>query len=154
LPRPTATGEKLALPRRRLYRQRMRAFLARLRPFAPLTLRLAVAAIFIVYGSDTLLHRMSTFHQQVATWGLPRWAGHALAWSAFAGGVLVAIGFLTRLAALALTVAAAVFLVKTRLHSSFVGGLDLPLLELAACISLVLSGAGRFSFDRRFFGGE
>jgi uncharacterized membrane protein YphA (DoxX/SURF4 family) len=130
----------------------MRAFLDRVRPFAPLTLRIGIAAVFCVYGARLIFKEMAQFHAAVAGWELPRWVGHAGAWSAFLGGALIGVGFLTRLAAFVCAAFAALLLVKTKLHAGWQGGLDLPVLALGGLISLVLSGAGRCSFDHHLFG--
>ncbi|MSP60518.1 MAG: DoxX family protein [Myxococcales bacterium] len=135
------------------YASPMRAFLERLRPFSPLVLRLAVAAIFCVYGARVVFREMAQFQVAVAGWHLPRWFGFAAAWSALVGGGLCGIGFLTRPAALLCATFAGFMLWKTKLHAGWQGGLDLPVLAIAACVALLLSGAGRLSLDRRLFGG-
>ncbi len=131
----------------------MRAFLERLRPFAPFVLRLAVAALFCLYGGRLVFRDMATLQTAVAGWSLPRWLGHAAAWTLLVGGALLALGLLTRLAALLVGACIVLLLVKTHLHGW--GGLEPPLLTLALaiCVSLLLSGAGRPSIDRRLFGG-
>jgi uncharacterized membrane protein YphA (DoxX/SURF4 family) len=130
----------------------MRAFLDRLRPFAPLTLRLTIAAVFCVYGGRLLFKEKEAFLTAVVGWGFSRWVGHAAMRSALAGGALIGLGFLTRDAAFLCTVFAAFMLIKTKLHAGWQGGLDLPILALGGLISLVLSGAGRWSVDHRLFG--
>jgi uncharacterized membrane protein YphA (DoxX/SURF4 family) len=131
----------------------MRAFLERLRPFAPLVLRLAVAALFCAYGGRLAFKQMGDLQTAVAAWSLPRWMGYSMAWTVLAGGAFIGLGFLARLAAFLCAACIALLLVKTRMHGW--QSLDLPLLSLslAACLSLVLSGAGRLSIDRRLFSG-
>ncbi len=131
----------------------MRAFLERLGPFAPLALRLAVAALCCAYGGKLVFRDMAALHAAVAGWALPKWMAAAAAWTLLVGGALLGIGFLGRLAALAVGACVTLLLVKTRLHGW--QGIDLATLSLlfAACLSLVLSGAGRLSLDRRLFGG-
>jgi uncharacterized membrane protein YphA (DoxX/SURF4 family) len=134
----------------------MRAFLERLRPFAPVPLRLLLAAIFILspYGLAKLAPAtMAGFKTGMAAWGLPPWMAPAIAWAGVVGGALLFFGFMTRLAALVLCALTVLLVVKTQMHASFVGGLDFPALRAVVCLSLVLSGAGRFSIDRRIFGG-
>jgi uncharacterized membrane protein YphA (DoxX/SURF4 family) len=150
--RHRSVAEKVARRRDGDYRTVVRALLERVRPFAPLTLRLAIAAVLCTYGGRVLFREMAQFHAAVATWGLPRWVGHAAVWSAFLGGALIGVGFLTRLAAFACTLFTALILIKTKLHAGWQGGLDLPVLALGALVSLVLSGAGRWSLDHRLFG--
>ncbi len=129
----------------------MRAFLERLRPIAPLTLRVALALVFCVYGARLVFREMPQFREAVVSWHLPKWIAYAGAWSALVGGALIGVGFLTRLAAFACAAFTCLILIKTKLHAGWQGGLDLPILALGACISLLLSGAGRLSLDRRLF---
>jgi putative oxidoreductase len=139
----------------------MRMFLERLRPYAPLTLRLVVGAVFILFGMHKVLQGgMDPYVKTVTTWGLPaffqpKYVGMGIGWGSFVGGILVAAGLFTRVAALILTGILVLVTLKTKLHAPYVfeGTLDVPAMQLAATISLVLSGAGRFSLDRRFFGG-
>ena len=129
----------------------LRAFLARLRPYAPLALRLMIGVLFLRYGVPKL-RGMGDLVKQVADWKLPHWVAPALAWGSVAGGGALILGLLTRLAALALAAASCLIIVKAKLHGPFDGGLDLPLLTLAGCVSLALSGAGRPSIDAKVMG--
>jgi putative oxidoreductase len=131
----------------------MRAFLDRLRPFAPLTLRLMLAALAISFAMGKVLHGIGDFTKQVTSWGLKPWWAQALAWGALSSGFLMILGFATRLAAIALAVVTGIIIWKTRLHSGWSGGLDFSLLTLAACLSVALSGAGRPSVDSKISGG-
>jgi len=129
----------------------MRAFLERLRPLAPVTLRLALAAILCAYGGRLVFKEMPQFREAVVSWHLPKWFAYAGGWAALVGGALIGVGFLTRLAAFLCAVFTAVILIKTKMHAGWQGGLDLPILVLGALISLFLSGAGKLSLDRRLF---
>ena len=131
----------------------MRAFLERLRPFAPISLRVALAVLCCLYGYRLLLRELAAFQGQVTAWGFPKWVGNATAWGFLGGGAMLGLGLATRLAAFVIAVAVIFLTVQTKLHSGYWGGLDLPSFTVAACLSLLLSGAGRFSLDRRFFGG-
>ena len=132
----------------------MRRFLESLRPWAPLILRLMLATIFVYYGFHKVAGGMGDFTKKVTEeMHMPRWTAYFAAWSELAGGVLIGLGFLTRLAALACAGVMAVAVWKVKLHSGFSGGLEFPLLTFAACVSLLLSGAGRLSLDRKLFGG-
>ena len=131
----------------------MRDFLDRLRPYAPLSLRLLLAALAITFSMSKVFHGMGDFTKQVVSWGLkPQWA-QVLAWGALTSGFLLILGFMTRLAALVLAAVTVVVVIKTKLHSGWNGGLDFPLLMIAACLSVALSGAGRPSVDARITGG-
>lgn len=129
----------------------MRAFLDRLRPWGPLSLRLALAAILVWLGFTKAFRTMPDFIKHVADLGLPRWVAVWAAWSELAGGVLLGVGLATRLAAL--VGGAALLVVEFRgVWSRGFEAIELPVLALAACLSLVLSGAGKLSIDHRLFG--
>ena len=131
----------------------MRAFLERLRPYAPLALRLVLAAMAITFSMSKVFRGMGDFTRSVSAWGLkPVWA-QVLAWGSLVSGFLMVLGFATRLAALVLAAVTGVVLWKTKLHSGWAGGIDFPALTLAACLSVALSGAGRPSVDARLSGG-
>ena len=133
----------------------MRAFLIRMRPWSPLLVRFALAAICFAHAWTKLGGGMANYTAWVTDGlHLPRWTAFFAVWTGFAGCALLGLGFLTRLVSLAVAAVAVVIVFKVKLHSGFAGGLELPLLALAASLSLVLSGAGRLSLDRRFFGGE
>src|SRR5437016_367892 len=139
----------------------MRAFLDRLRPYAPLSLRLVLGALAISFALGKLAyHRpidrrlafgLVDFYKEVTAWGLRPWLAPLLAWGSLAGGVMLILGFLARFGALACAAVTVLVIVKTKLHAGFAGGLDFPLLTLAGCLSVLLSGAGRPSVDARLF---
>ena len=136
----------------RVYVLAMRAFLDRLRPYAPLTLRLMLGALAILFSMKKVMHGMPEFQKDVVTgWGQKPWVAPAVAWGSIVCGFLVLIGFATRLGALGLATITGLLIWKTKLHAGFAGGLDFPLLELAAAISVLLSGAGRPSVDDKLF---
>ncbi len=130
----------------------MRAFFERLRPFAPLPLRLALAVLLCVYGYKLVTRDLASYQAQILAWHLPKWVAPAGAWSALVGGTLLGLGFLTRLAGFGCALFPAAILLRANLHSPIDGGIDRAVLILAGCIALFLSGAGRFSLDRKFFG--
>ena len=82
---------------------------------------------------------------------LPVLFGWAAALSEFAGGILLALGLLTRPAALfvGITMAVAAFI---REAGSPFGERELALLYGAAVVMLLLTGAGRYSIDRHLQG--
>ena len=128
----------------------MRNFLERLRPFAPLTLRLVLAAILIYYGGHKVLRGMGDYTKYVTSLRLPRWVAPASAWAELIGGSLLGIGFLARLAAVVCAAAIIAVDINGKLHAGF-SALELALLSLGACLSILLSGAGRLSIDNRLF---
>lgn len=82
---------------------------------------------------------------------LPVLFGWAAALAEFAGGILIAFGLLTRPAALfvAITMAVAAFI---RQAGEPFGERELALLYGAIAVTLLLTGAGRYSIDARLRG--
>ncbi|PYQ30157.1 MAG: hypothetical protein DMF56_10175 [Acidobacteria bacterium] len=142
----------------------------RMRKFAPdiaaLVLRLAAGLIFIPHGWSKISGKgAGAFAADIAAnYHIPSILGHLAAWSEFLGAVLLIVGLLTRLDAflLAATMFVAAFIVQlpdalyevppgsikifVALH-----GIELPLALFAICLSLLLTGGGKFSLDAIVF---
>ena len=121
---------------------------------APLILRLMLAAIFIYHGQ--LL--VSKDKDWGANWmppnsGQPAAAQLAVAWGELLGGVAMALGFLTRLAALGLIaiMAGAIYMVHGE-HGFDIQqhGFEYNAAIIAMCLVLVLTGPGSVAVDRFF----
>src|SRR5215212_9077137 len=89
----------------------------------------------------------------------PKMFGWAAVGAELGGGVLIALGGLTRLAALALLCNFAVAVWKVHLHDPYIsptGGKTVEPAVIYGAISLALLflGAGRFSIDAMLFGGR
>jgi putative oxidoreductase len=121
----------------------------------PLILRLSLAAIFIFHGSQ----KVSPDNGWGATWAkgmedTPNSAMQmAVAWGELLGGIALAVGLLTRLAALGigLIMAGAILTVTGKngfdaLHH----GYEYNFLILAVCLALILLGGGTLAVDRVF----
>ncbi|MFG0320357.1 MAG: DoxX family protein [Planctomycetota bacterium JB042] len=125
----------------------------------PLPLRLAVAAPLILHGYQKLfVNDFSKFVESVATFGLPysEVLAYVAAWGELGGGVLLALGFVTRLAALINAGTMVVAIWKVHMQGDFManwqrlsgdGGYEFPLVILGACLCLVMTGAGALSVD-------
>lgn len=123
-----------------------------------LPIRLSLAAIMIAHGSQKVLGTFggsgfnaftsgnTPFSFMRPTWF---WLG-AAAFSEFIGGILIGIGFLTRVGAffIACTMLTAIFGVHW--PSFFAGnrGYEYPLALLAMALSLLIAGAGVVSIDQ------
>lgn len=75
----------------------------------------------------------------------------------FVGGILLIIGFLSRLAALAIAINMMVAILKVHLHNGLLGGpqgagFEYPLALLALCILIIMKGGGALSIDRLIAG--
>ena len=133
------------------------------RDIAALVLRLAAGLIFLPHGWSKIAGEggSSVFAAEMAaTYGIPTFLGHVAAYAELAGGALLIAGLFTRLDALLLGgtmfVAAfvvqlpdALFEVPPNAIKLFVilRGIETPLAMFAICVSLLLTGGGRFSLD-------
>jgi putative oxidoreductase len=135
----------------------------------PLLLRLALAAIFIFHG----FHLVGDEGNELgAAWMKSKPADKeaespaekgpepppapvqlAVAWGQLIGGIALALGFLTRLAALGIIAIMAGAIALVHLPKGFdnrQGGFEYNMLIIAACIVLVLQGGGNVAVDRFF----
>jgi len=124
------------------------------RAYAPLILRLAVGAIFIVHGYQKLTG-LEGFTGFVASLGIPAAGLVAIlvAILEFFGGIALVVGLLTHWVAklLAIEMVFVIFLVHFKngfLNSNM--GYEFPLLLLAASLALMITGAGQWSLDAKF----
>ncbi len=125
---------------------------------APIPLRLALGAVLCYHGYLILYKgEPNPFH----TIDLPNRdiIAQIAAWGQLAGGGMILVGLLTRLAALLNAGAFFVMIWKLKLGTDILAGLkNLPsyefwLLILAGCWALVLMGGGALSADGMFGGG-
>jgi len=124
-----------------------------LAPYAYGFMRLCVGAIIVPHGYTKLFQgAVSPAAGMIAKLGLEP----AVAWAYFVGaveffgGILLAIGLLTRLCAAALVIefAVIVFAVKFSIgFFAFKGGFELELLLGLLCLGIFFKGGGRFSVD-------
>lgn len=80
-------------------------------------------------------------------WPAPEMFAYLAKVTELAGGILVALGFLTRACSLALAGTMAVAIWMAHRDDPFSGGWELAALYLAAFLALMLTGAGRYSID-------
>jgi putative oxidoreductase len=120
----------------------------------PLVLRLGLAVVFIYHGLEKVTGPETRL-------GLA-WASKmkdppaapvqaAVAWGELLGGVAVAVGFLTRLAAAglaAIMVGAIVTVHGPHGFSLAAGGFEYNFVLLVVCAALILAGPGTFAVDR------
>jgi len=117
--------------------------------WSPLFLRLAVGAVFFAHGAQKLFGMfggsgLNGFAGTMGRMGLKP----ALAWAIlvalveFLGGIALVFGFLTRLWALLLGIVMVVAILGVHLSGGFFS-FEFPLVLLAGCLSLLLSGGGR-----------
>ena len=122
-----------------------------------LVLRVVLGVIFTAHGAQKLfgafggpgLEGTAGFHGQLGI--KPPYLMAVLAGLAeFVGGILVAVGFLTPIASVALVVVMAVAILTVHLKNGFFaqsGGYELNLALAAMALTLLFAGAGTLSID-------
>jgi putative oxidoreductase len=122
---------------------------------APFVLRVVVGVIMFAHGLMKLQNGPAGFGKNLAELGVPAPAlmGYVVTFTELVGGILLVIGLLSRLAALALTIdlVVAVFLVKINVGliapRGGGAGAELDLALIAAFLAILLAGPGRLSLD-------
>lgn len=119
-----------------------------------LIVRVVIGAVFVAHGAQKLFGWWggggiegtgAMFAQSGLTPGEPlavlAGAGE------FFGGILLALGLLTRLGAFSVGTSMVVAIIALHLPGPFLDGYEFPLMLLGAAALLLLSGAGRLSLD-------
>jgi putative oxidoreductase len=125
-------------------------FLNRLQPLGLLVLRLALGVIMIAHGWQKISDHTHGIAGMMHQLGLPPFMAYLVVAAEFGGGILVLIGFLTRIAALAIFIDMLVAILKVHLpHGLFSinGGFEFPLACAAIAFALIFSGAGPIAID-------
>lgn len=130
-------------------------YLDRLQPLALLVLRVVLGVIMIAHGFPKVFGGMSHHVQVVSGLGLPGWLAYCSAAAESLGGVLVLVGLLTRLSALAITIdmAVAIWGVHWKNGLKAEHGYEFTLSLAAIAFALVFFGAGPISIDSLRRGG-
>ena len=126
-------------------------------------IRLALAAVFIAHGSQKVLGSFNgpgfkAFTAGNTPFGFMRpawlWLG-AAALSELLGGVLIGIGFLTRVGAFFIACVMLTAIIGVHFPGGFFAanrGYEYPLALLAMAVALLIAGAGQASVDRALSG--
>jgi len=125
-------------------------FLNRLQPLGLLVMRLALGVIMIAHGWQKIADHMHGITGMMHQLGLPPFMAYLVVAAEFGGGILVLVGFLTRLAAFAIFIDMLVAILKVHLpHGLFSsnGGFEFPLTCGAIAFALIFSGAGPIAID-------
>jgi putative oxidoreductase len=125
----------------------MTKWLNSLQPFGALLMRLALGVSMAVHGYEKVIPHGALNHyiHYIAGFGIPSWLGYVSAYVEFAGGILLILGLLTRLAAALTAVNMLTAFALVGIHQGF--GIYNYILALA--IMLTFYGAGSLSFDRK-----
>jgi len=123
------------------------------RTFAPLFLRAALAAVFIFHGLDKVspAAHYGTHWMPDAMPAQPAIVQLLVAWGELIGGICVALGLLTRYAAIGLIIIMIGAIVTVTGKNGFglqTGGFEYNIVLILLCAALVLTGPGTFSLDR------
>ncbi len=122
-------------------------WLERAQPLGLLVLRVVLGAVMIAHGYGKLFGGMHHYAQYVHSIGLPGWLAYPSAVIEFAGGLLVLVGFATRISAFFIFLNMAVAIWKGHAHQSLMGGYEFPLAVAAIAFVLIFFGAGTISID-------
>lgn len=119
-----------------------------------LLLRLAVGGCIAAHGFQKLSDGVSNFAAGLERNGMP--APEIMAWlsvlSEWVGGIFIAVGFLTRLAAIPLVINMAVAVLLVHRHAYFLpAGMEYALNLGVTYLVIALLGPGKFSLDRLIF---
>jgi putative oxidoreductase len=115
----------------------------------PTTLRVLVGVMMIYHGTPKVFEGTSGLSEALASrgWPLPWLLGVLTAYTEFAGGILLTVGFLTRPVAVAMAVV--FFIITFVFHGGDpFGDKELPLLYFVLSVAIVLYGPGRVSVDQ------
>lgn len=123
--------------------------------FAPFFLRIVTGAIFLVHGWMKLEGGIAQTAGFVGSLGFPAPEVFAVLLIAaeVIGGILLILGAFTHWTSKVLAFVAFVALVTVHLPNGFTGqgGYEFILLILAASVSLMITGPGAWSVDRKLF---
>jgi putative oxidoreductase len=130
-----------------------------------LPIRLALGAVMFAHGAQKVLGSFNgpgfnTFIGGTTPFGFmrPAWLWLAIAaLSELVGGILVGLGFLTRLAAFFIACTMLTAIIGVHLPGGFFAanrGYEYPLSLLAMAIALLIAGGGQASIDKGLSGGR
>ncbi|MGQ0738434.1 MAG: DoxX family protein [Bacteroidota bacterium] len=117
---------------------------------AALLLRLILGGLFIFHGYDKIVHYQQYSPMMKDIIGIGAKLSYNLVMIAeFAGGLFVALGFLTRLSVIPLFIVMAVAYFVAHAKDAFLMK-ELPFTFLLLCIPVFILGSGRYSADSLF----
>lgn len=116
------------------------------RDLALLFIRIALGAVFIFHGAGKLM----AMDQTVAFFGKLGFApflAYVVTIVELLGGILVLLGFFVEYVGVLLAIVMLVAIFKVKLSKGFIGGYELDFTLLLAALSLMFSGAGKYSLS-------
>ncbi len=120
-------------------------------------MRAALGAIMISHGSQKIFGGIHNVMGMLSKMGIPGWIAYLVAAAEFGGGILIIVGLLTRLGALAIAIDMATAIIKVHLKNGLRGGpgapgFEFPMACFALAFALIFFGAGPISLDWVFGG--
>ncbi len=130
----------------------MMRILENMQPFALLVLRAVLGLVMTAHGWLRVNGGMAEYKGFLVSVGIPGWMGYLSAYAELAGGILLIIGLLTRLAALAVFIDMMIA-VKVTWKTGLLGaqGYQFPLALAAMAFALIFFGGGPISLDTAIF---
>ena len=124
-------------------------FLNKLQPLGLVVLRVVVGLIMAAHGWQKIHGGTGHFVQTVHGLGMPAVLAYVAIATEFLGGILLIVGFGTRIAALFICAEMAVAISKVHWHNGLTAehGYQFPLSLAAAAFLLIFFGAGEMSVD-------
>ncbi len=127
--------------------------------WAPLVLRLAAGVVFLAHGFQKYQMGVAGVSGFLASLGFPApdLMAALLIGGEIIGGSLLILGLYARTAAMVSVIIATVALLTVHISKGFFianGGYEFILLLLAASVSVLITGAGRYSLDRKLKTGQ
>jgi putative oxidoreductase len=125
------------------------SYLDRLQPLGLLVLRLALGAVMIAHGWQKIAGHVQGIMGTLGHLGIPAWMAYLVVAAEFGGGILVAVGLATRLAAFSIFIDMMVAVLKVHLKNGLTGqgGFEFPMTLAAIAFALIFFGAGPMSLD-------
>jgi putative oxidoreductase len=129
-------------------------YTGRLSDLAPLVLRLVLGGLMIAHAYQKISIGPAEFGRLLVGLGVPAFMGYVVCYTELAGGILLVVGLLSRLAALALIVDLVVAIALVKVNVGLIAprgmgaGAELDLAYIASYLAILLGGPGRFSLDR------
>ncbi|NMO97805.1 DoxX family protein [Paenibacillus lemnae] len=115
-----------------------------------LILRVVLGIIFLVHGLDKFQSGISNISGFFESIGIPGYMAGVVAVIETAAGILLIAGAGTRVVSIIVTVILLVAVFTAKSSAGFLGGYELDVALMAMAVSLIFTGAGKWSVDALF----
>ena len=119
-------------------------------PYGALILRLALGVCMLHHGYSKVVPdgAMDHYAHYIVSLGLPYWLGYVSALTEFAGGILLLLGLLTRIAAGLIAINMLVAFIEVGIHQG-AGTSELIGLVFAIAVAVICFGGGAYALDQK-----